>query len=91
MRISFFLGEKVMESEEFMLLPVNQLIEITGSDELNVRSEEQVYSSVISWVKYNIPERRSELSKASTSRVGSWPSFMALHLLCERQISALAL
>ncbi|XP_022099103.1 kelch-like protein 20 [Acanthaster planci] len=54
---------QVMESEEFMLLPVNQLMEITGSDELNVRSEEQVYNSVISWVKYNIPERRGELAK----------------------------
>ena len=57
---------QVMESEEFMLLPVNQLMEITGSDELNIRSEEQVYNSVISWVKYNIPERRSELAKVVT-------------------------
>ena len=52
-----------MESEEFMLLPVNQLLEIIASDELNVRSEEQVYSAIISWVKYSIPERRSQLAQ----------------------------
>ena len=50
-----------MESEEFLLLPVNQLVEIISSDELNVRNEEQVYSAVMSWVKYNISERRHHL------------------------------
>lgn len=54
----------VMESEEFLLLPVNQLIDIISSDELNVTSEEQVYTAVMSWVKYNIPERRAMLSQA---------------------------
>lgn len=52
-----------MESEEFMLLPVNQLMEIISSDELNVHSEEQVYNAIISWVKYNIPERRTHLAE----------------------------
>lgn len=50
-----------MESEEFMLLPVNQLVDIISSDELNVRSEEQVYNAVLNWVKFNIAERRSHL------------------------------
>ena len=50
-----------MESEEFMLLPVNQLVDIISSDELNVRSEEQVYQAVMSWIKYNIQERRQHL------------------------------
>lgn len=50
-----------MESEEFLLLPVNQLIDIISSDELNVRSEEQVFNAVMSWVKYNITERRQHL------------------------------
>jgi kelch-like protein 20 len=43
-----------MESEEFMLLPANQLIDIISSDELNVRSEEQVFNAVMAWVKYSI-------------------------------------
>lgn len=53
--------QEVMESEEFLLLPVNQLVDIISSDELNVRSEEQVYSAVMAWVKYNIQDRRTHL------------------------------
>lgn len=53
--------QEVMESEEFMLLPINQLVDIISSDELNVRTEEQVFSAVMGWVKYNIPERREHL------------------------------
>jgi kelch-like protein 20 len=55
-----------MESEEFMLLPVNQLVDIISSDELNVRSEEQVYQAVMQWIKYNIQERRQHLPTVST-------------------------
>ena len=51
-----------MESEEFQLLPVNQLVDIISSDELNVRSEEQVFNAVMAWVRYNIQERRPHLS-----------------------------
>ena len=54
-----------MESEEFMLLPVNQLMDIISSDELNVRSEEQVYKAVLRWVQHNISERRPHLSNVS--------------------------
>ena len=50
-----------MESEEFMLLPANQLIDIISSDELNVRSEEQVFNAVMAWVKDSIQERRPQL------------------------------
>ena len=35
--------QEVMEHEEFLLLPLPQLIDIISSDELNVRSEEQVF------------------------------------------------
>ncbi|KAG1697206.1 Kelch-like protein 20 [Nymphon striatum] len=54
--------QEVMESEEFLLLPCNQLIDIISSDELNVRTEEQVFSAIMAWVKYNITERRPQLS-----------------------------
>ncbi|XP_045192713.1 kelch-like protein diablo [Mercenaria mercenaria] len=54
--------QEVMESEEFMLLPINQLVDIISSDELNVRTEEQVFNAVMGWVKYNIQERRDHLS-----------------------------
>ncbi|KAB7495278.1 Kelch-like protein 20 [Armadillidium nasatum] len=54
---------EVMESEEFMDLPVNQLMDIISSDELNVRSEEQVFNAVMAWVKYNVTERRPFLGQ----------------------------
>ena len=53
--------QEVMESEEFLLLPFNQLVDIISSDELNVRSEEQVYQAVVAWVRHNLPERRHQL------------------------------
>jgi kelch-like protein 20 len=53
----------VAESDEFLLLPFNQLIEIISNDELNVRNEEQVYESVMKWVKYNIDERKQYLNQ----------------------------
>jgi len=52
-----------MESEEFLLLPVGQLVDIICSDELNVRSEEQVFNAVMSWLKYNVAERRQHLAQ----------------------------
>jgi len=54
-----------MESEEFLLLPVGQLVDIICSDELNVRSEEQVFNAVMSWLKYNVAERRQHLAQVS--------------------------
>nr|WEX30197.1 Kelch-like protein 20b-B [Carassius auratus] len=63
--------QEVMESEEFMLLPANQLIDIISSDELNVRSEEQVFNAVMAWVKYSIQERRPQLA-TDCSSVLSW-------------------
>ena len=50
-----------MESEEFLLLPVNQLMDIIASDELNVHSEEQVFNAVMAWTRYNVQERRGHL------------------------------
>ncbi|XP_045102312.1 kelch-like protein diablo isoform X2 [Portunus trituberculatus] len=55
--------QEVMEGEEFMDLPVRQLMDIISSDELNVRSEEQVFSAVMAWIKYNVTERRPYLAR----------------------------
>ncbi|XP_055703551.1 kelch-like protein diablo [Phlebotomus papatasi] len=55
--------QEVMESEEFLLLPVGQLVDIICSDELNVRSEEQVFNAVMAWLKYNVSDRRQHLAQ----------------------------
>lgn len=54
--------QEVAESEEFLLLPYGQLLDILSSDELNVSSEELVFKAVIAWVKHNVSERRHHLS-----------------------------
>jgi len=55
--------EEVKESEEFRMLPYQQLIEIIGSDNLNAQSEEHVYNAVITWMKHDVADRRPHLSK----------------------------
>lgn len=59
-----------MESEEFLLLPVNQLVQIISSEELNVQSEEQVYLATIGWFKYNLEDRKSHLYEVGTLSIG---------------------
>lgn len=48
---------QVIEQEEFLLLPVSQLIELLQDDNLNVESEKVVFEAVVSWIKYRIIER----------------------------------
>lgn len=57
--------QEVMESEEFLLLPVGQLVDIICSDELNVRSEEQVFNAVMAWLKMNVADRRQHLPQVT--------------------------
>ena len=52
----------VAEQDEFLLLPVAQLLEIISSDELNIRNEEQVYQAVMHWISHDIPDRKPHLS-----------------------------
>ena len=50
------------------MLPIDQLIDIIGSDELNVTHEENVYNAVMTWIKYDLLERKQHLVKV----VGIW-------------------
>ena len=54
--------QKVIESEEFLLLPVEQLIGIISNDELNVSSEEQAYNALRDWINYDVADRRKHLA-----------------------------
>ncbi|KAK6039520.1 BTB And Kelch [Cooperia oncophora] len=53
----------VVGSEHFYQLPLNQLIEFISSDELSVRSEEQVFDAILRWIKFDLPARRQLLPK----------------------------
>ena len=57
----------VKESEEFLCLPVSQLIEIISSDELNMTSEEDVFNAVMQWISYDLQERKQHLPKVKFS------------------------
>jgi kelch-like protein 20 len=52
----------VVESDEFLMLPMAQLIEIISSEELNVRSEEQVFNAIMAWIRHDVSQRRQFLS-----------------------------
>ncbi|EDO31299.1 predicted protein, partial [Nematostella vectensis] len=43
----------VVQSEEFMDVPLKQLSRILVEDDLNVHSEERVYEAVMAWIKYD--------------------------------------
>ncbi|KPM04163.1 kelch-like protein 1 [Sarcoptes scabiei] len=54
--------QEVIENEEFLLLPVNQLIDIISADELNITSEEQVFNAIMRWIRYDVNERRQHMA-----------------------------
>ncbi|XP_037599390.1 kelch-like protein 17 isoform X1 [Cebus imitator] len=53
----------VAKTEEFMLLPLKQVLELVSSDSLNVPSEEEVYRAVLSWVKHDVDARRQHVPR----------------------------
>ena len=53
----------VKESEEFLCLPINQLIDIISSDELNMTCEEDVFNAVMQWISYDHEQRKQYLVK----------------------------
>ncbi|MFH4980882.1 hypothetical protein AB6A40_007591 [Gnathostoma spinigerum] len=50
--------QDVASSEEFLFLPFSQLVNIISSEELNVRSEEVVFTAVMAWIRHDIASRR---------------------------------
>ncbi|CAM4854561.1 unnamed protein product [Rotaria socialis] len=53
----------VKESEEFLFLPIHQLIDIISSDELNMTSEEDVFNAVMQWISCDVQQRKQYLPK----------------------------
>jgi len=55
----------VKDSEEFLFLPIDQLIEIISSDELNMNCEEDVFNAVMLWISCDTQQRKQYLSKVN--------------------------
>ncbi|KAK3577962.1 hypothetical protein CHS0354_020801 [Potamilus streckersoni] len=53
--------QEVAKSEEFLSLTKTEVQEIISHDELNVSSEEQVFESVLSWIKRDLQNRQEAL------------------------------
>jgi len=51
----------VSQCSEFLHLPFQNLIELVKKDDLNIRSEEQVFEAVLSWVKTSCEDRKDHL------------------------------
>ena len=50
--------EEIVQCEEFLHLPSDQLIDFISHDDVRVSGEEQVYKAVLQWVYYDIDSRR---------------------------------
>ncbi|GAB1294728.1 Kelch-like protein 18 [Apodemus speciosus] len=48
---------EVSLSEEFLALPLEDVLELVSRDELNVKSEEQVFEAALAWVRYDREQR----------------------------------
>ncbi|XP_071951181.1 uncharacterized protein [Antedon mediterranea] len=55
--------EEVAKGDEFLQLPVDQLVDILTSEDLNVSSEEEVYNAIIRWVYVDKKNRMSCLPR----------------------------
>lgn len=53
----------VVQNEEFLLLPRDELNILISNEELNVECEEDVYNALICWVKHDLNNRKALLAE----------------------------
>ncbi|XP_071500870.1 kelch-like protein 2 [Diadema antillarum] len=53
----------VVNTEEFLQLPLQEVEQMVSSEQLNVTSEEEVFNAVIQWIQFNEQERKSAISQ----------------------------
>ncbi|XP_024082560.1 kelch-like protein 17 isoform X2 [Cimex lectularius] len=58
--------KEVMNTEEFLLLPFSEVEELISNNQLNIASEEKVFTAVLNWVKHNAAERVQYIAKLLT-------------------------
>ncbi|XP_050302489.1 kelch-like protein 17 [Anthonomus grandis grandis] len=54
--------QQVVSTEEFLLLPFEEVKELISNSQLNISSEEDVFTAVLNWVKHDLLERQKYIS-----------------------------
>nr|XP_048686516.1 peroxisomal membrane protein 11C isoform X2 [Caretta caretta] len=49
------------QTDDFLQLPKDKLLELVESEELEVEDESLVYEAVIGWIRYDLPQRHGDL------------------------------
>ncbi|KAK0161270.1 hypothetical protein PV327_009757 [Microctonus hyperodae] len=63
--------EIAQKSDEIIHLPINELCELIGADELNVKSEEVVWEFIVRWINHNPEQRKHHIVELmKTIRLG---------------------
>ncbi|KAK9737956.1 Kelch motif [Popillia japonica] len=55
--------QQVVGTEEFLLLPFSEVEELISNSQLNISSEEDVFTAVLNWVKHDLQNRSQYISK----------------------------
>ncbi|XP_030759639.1 kelch-like protein 17 isoform X1 [Sitophilus oryzae] len=55
--------QQVVGTEEFLLLPFEEVKELISNSQLNISSEEDVFTSVLNWIKHDLIEREKYISE----------------------------
>ncbi|GFG36854.1 hypothetical protein Cfor_08667 [Coptotermes formosanus] len=55
--------QEVMGTEEFLLLPFNEVQELISNSQLNISSEEKVFTAVMNWVKHDLATRQQHVAQ----------------------------
>lgn len=52
-----------MNTQEFLILPPEEVAKLLASDDLNIQNEEIIYSALIMWINHDIANRKKYLAK----------------------------
>ncbi|XP_052278498.1 kelch-like protein 5 isoform X4 [Dreissena polymorpha] len=54
---------EVMNTQEFLILPPDEVAKLLASDDLNIQNEETIYSALVMWINHDQPARKKYLAK----------------------------
>lgn len=55
--------QQVVSTEEFLLLPFDEVRDLISNNQLNICSEEKVFLAVLNWLKHDLAERNKHISE----------------------------